>query len=273
LILMRTRDPGHRGRRRPAVERGAACPTIGGRWSVNTPARRRRDHRRPPNLTPRVSPKNWGTTRCGARTRAGPPCRASAVKGKRRCRMRGGAAGSSGAPHGPRNGAYRDGNYTNEAKLLRKLIAEVLKSKRPWPSHFAHDLQVIELPDQVGKDDGSVAAHAESRIPDLNTSRTSRKGHDDHPSGAQKAANSEPYHGPVAKENNCGEANKPDYDDCRRSGSMKVDHQVLKWVHGSYSHPQVHLAPIPSQLTTIALALCRMGLAFLCAGKVGGIRT
>jgi hypothetical protein len=35
--------------------------------------------------------------RCGARTRSGEPCQGPAVRGRMRCRMHGGAAGS-GAP-------------------------------------------------------------------------------------------------------------------------------------------------------------------------------
>lgn len=38
--------------------------------------------------------------RCGAKTRAGVPCRQAAVLGRRRCRMHGGAKGSGG-PAGP----------------------------------------------------------------------------------------------------------------------------------------------------------------------------
>ena len=45
---------------------------------------------------------------CGARTRSGKPCRSPAVRGKRRCRMHGGAAGS-GAPVGNKN-AFRHGH-------------------------------------------------------------------------------------------------------------------------------------------------------------------
>ncbi|MGA6963141.1 MAG: HGGxSTG domain-containing protein [Xanthobacteraceae bacterium] len=40
--------------------------------------------------------------RCGARTRAGHPCRQAAVTGRARCRMHGGARGSGG-PQGDRN--------------------------------------------------------------------------------------------------------------------------------------------------------------------------
>ncbi|MFZ1148666.1 MAG: HGGxSTG domain-containing protein [Xanthobacteraceae bacterium] len=47
-------------------------------------------HRR--NTGPMLS-----SPRCGAMTRSGRPCRSPAVRGKRRCRMHGGAAGS-GAP-------------------------------------------------------------------------------------------------------------------------------------------------------------------------------
>lgn len=50
--------------------------------------------------------------RCGAKTRAGTPCRSPAVHGKKRCRMHGGAAGS-GAPKGNKN-ALKHGDYTKE---------------------------------------------------------------------------------------------------------------------------------------------------------------
>jgi hypothetical protein len=52
-------------------------------------------------------------TRCGARTRAGKPCRSPSVAGKKRCRMHGGAAGAGG-PSGERNGNYRHGLYTKQ---------------------------------------------------------------------------------------------------------------------------------------------------------------
>jgi hypothetical protein len=65
--------------------------------------------------------------RCGARTRAGHPCRSPRVHGKPRCRMHGGAAGS-GAPYGSANGAYKDGVHTKGSRRLRRLISEMLKS-------------------------------------------------------------------------------------------------------------------------------------------------
>ena len=57
--------------------------------------------------------------RCGARTRAGTPCRAPAVGGAGRCRMHGGAG--SGAPAGNRN-AFTDGFYGAEEKARRRKL-------------------------------------------------------------------------------------------------------------------------------------------------------
>jgi glucans biosynthesis protein len=57
--------------------------------------------------------------RCGAHARTtGAPCRAPAVKDKKRCRLHGGA--SPGAPTGARNGAYKDGRRTKEAIAQRR---------------------------------------------------------------------------------------------------------------------------------------------------------
>jgi hypothetical protein len=54
-----------------------------------------------------------------AKTRVGTPCQSLAVRGKRRCRMHGGARGS-GAPKGRRNGRYRYGQFTYEALEERR---------------------------------------------------------------------------------------------------------------------------------------------------------
>lgn len=62
--------------------------------------------------------------RCGARTRSGDPCRAPALRGKTRCRMHGGAAGS-GAPFGNGN-ALTHGFFTREAIDERKFVRIVL---------------------------------------------------------------------------------------------------------------------------------------------------
>ena len=63
--------------------------------------------------------------RCGARTRRGKPCPSPAVKGKRRCRMHGGAPGS-GAPKGERNGNYRHGFYTAKAIAERRALRALI---------------------------------------------------------------------------------------------------------------------------------------------------
>ena len=78
-------------------------------------------------------PRNTGpmlsSPRCGAKTRSGRPCKSPAVRGKRRCRMHGGAPGS-GAPRGNQN-ALRHGAYTREAiaeyRQLRTLIRQSWK--------------------------------------------------------------------------------------------------------------------------------------------------
>jgi hypothetical protein len=68
--------------------------------------------------------------RCGARTRAGQPCKQAAVKGRARCRMHGGAKGSGG-PRGRRNGNFKHGRCTRETVELRRAVrARVLEIRR-----------------------------------------------------------------------------------------------------------------------------------------------
>lgn len=55
--------------------------------------------------------------RCGAKTRAGTPCRGPAVRGKRRCRMHGGT--NPGPPRGNRNG-WVHGRRSRAAVEARK---------------------------------------------------------------------------------------------------------------------------------------------------------
>jgi hypothetical protein len=77
-------------------------------------------------------PRNTGpmlsSPRCGAKTRSGKPCMAPAVKGKKRCRMHGGAPGS-GAPRGNKN-ALKHGQYTREAIEERRQVKEFLRQCR-----------------------------------------------------------------------------------------------------------------------------------------------
>ena len=63
--------------------------------------------------------------RCGAKNRAGEPCRCPAMRGRRRCRLHGGL--SPGAPRGPRNGNYRSGEWTIEAAQERKWLRSLVK--------------------------------------------------------------------------------------------------------------------------------------------------
>jgi hypothetical protein len=59
--------------------------------------------------------------RCGAKTRAGHPCRQAAVRDRIRCRMHGGAKGSGG-PEGDCNGNFKHGLNTREAKAIRRVM-------------------------------------------------------------------------------------------------------------------------------------------------------
>ena len=76
--------------------------------------------------------RNFGpmmqSARCGAKTRAGTLCMAPATRGRARCRMHGGAAGS-GAPKGNRN-ALKHGVYTSEAIEWRKQINRHMRRSR-----------------------------------------------------------------------------------------------------------------------------------------------
>jgi uncharacterized protein YjcR len=66
--------------------------------------------------------------RCGAKTRAGGSCRSAAVRGKRRCRMHGGAH-ESGAPKGNRN-ALRHGRFARDVIAERERIQDLLAEAR-----------------------------------------------------------------------------------------------------------------------------------------------
>lgn len=72
-----------------------------------------------------------GAPRCGAKTRAGPPCECPALRGRTRCRLHGGL--SLGAPRGCRNGNYSSGDWTSEAieerRWLKSLVKEFGKVK------------------------------------------------------------------------------------------------------------------------------------------------
>ena len=65
--------------------------------------------------------------RCQAKTKGGKSCGSPAVKGRRVCRMHGGKAG---APKGEKNGAYKHGGETQEARALRSQARHLLKELR-----------------------------------------------------------------------------------------------------------------------------------------------
>jgi hypothetical protein len=77
-------------------------------------------------------PRNTGpmlaSPRCGAKIRSGGSCRSPAVRGKRRCRMHGGAPGS-GAQKENQN-ARRHGLFTSDAIAERKQIRALLGEAR-----------------------------------------------------------------------------------------------------------------------------------------------
>ena len=79
------------------------------------------NHKR--NVNPMLS-----SPRCGARTRSGHPCKSPAVRGKKRCRMPGGANGS-GAPIRNQN-ALKLGMYTKFAIEERKKLNELIRSSK-----------------------------------------------------------------------------------------------------------------------------------------------
>ena len=66
--------------------------------------------------------------RCGAKIRAGETCRSPAMRGKKRCRMHGGAK-KSGAPSGNRN-ARKHGRFTRGAVRERKRMEALLGEAR-----------------------------------------------------------------------------------------------------------------------------------------------
>ncbi|WP_367275162.1 HGGxSTG domain-containing protein [uncultured Erythrobacter sp.] len=62
--------------------------------------------------------------RCQARTRQGKSCGSPAVRGKTVCRMHGAFAG---APKGRRNGSFKHGGHTKEARALRDDARRLLR--------------------------------------------------------------------------------------------------------------------------------------------------
>lgn len=64
--------------------------------------------------------------RCGARNRAGEPCKAPALRGRPRCRLHGGH--SPGAPQGERNGAWKHGRRSERLKEAKAVVRACSRS-------------------------------------------------------------------------------------------------------------------------------------------------
>jgi glucans biosynthesis protein len=77
---------------------------------------------------PRNTIAMLASPRCGAKTRSGTPCKSPAVRGKKRCRMHGGAF-RSGAPCGNKN-ALKHGRFTREFFDQRRRTNELIKTLR-----------------------------------------------------------------------------------------------------------------------------------------------
>ncbi|WP_347336521.1 MULTISPECIES: HGGxSTG domain-containing protein [Bradyrhizobium] len=99
--------------------------------------------------------------RCGAQTRDGDTCRAPALRGRPRCRMHGGAAGS-GAPFGNSN-AVKHGFFTSEAieerELVRTVLREAERLLRQLPSGFKAIRNFGDTEPEHLIGNGSAAAH------------------------------------------------------------------------------------------------------------------
>ena len=91
---------------------------------------------------PRKTGPMLASPRCGAKTRSGKPCMSPAVRGKKRCRMHGGARGS-GAPRGNQN-AVKRGHYRREAIEERALLQEFIKNAAKAASDVNESLDEAE---------------------------------------------------------------------------------------------------------------------------------
>ncbi len=100
---------------------------------IPTPHAAPPDHLAPPSAKRRGNPDLHLAPRCGAKTRAGCPCRAPAVHGKQRCRMHGGRSTGPRTEHGlVRLRAARTihGQYSAEARAQTRYSLTLLRRGR-----------------------------------------------------------------------------------------------------------------------------------------------
>ena len=74
--------------------------------------------------------------RCGARTRAGTPCRAPKVAGRPRCRLHGGAPGSGGQRDNAN--ALKHGYHTWQKRAWRAAMRRIMRDARHAMALYAH---------------------------------------------------------------------------------------------------------------------------------------
>ena len=117
----------HRGKGQQKVTVEHVHVNAGGQAVVGTVEHRGAGFNRNQRINPMQSnlPMHL-SSRCGARTRSGSPCRSPAMPNGR-CRMHGGP--SPGAPRGNKN-AYKHGLYSAEAIARRRSISMLIRAAR-----------------------------------------------------------------------------------------------------------------------------------------------
>ena len=97
----------------------------------------------------KVEPKQLrDAPRCGAHARTtGAPCRAPRVRGRSKCRMHGCGRGSGG-PFGSRNGAWKEGKYSQAGK---ELITGLHQMRRDGEALLAVSLDAHGLSRKIPK--------------------------------------------------------------------------------------------------------------------------
>ena len=128
-------DPMHREPKPAAQPRPTAAPPPSSRNPQQNPMHREAAPGTGPlrNGNPRGNPN--AAPRCGAKTRTGCPCRSPAIRGKRRCRMHGGASTGPRTQEGLarlRSARTTHGGYTGELRIKSRYHTTLLRRSRTW---------------------------------------------------------------------------------------------------------------------------------------------
>ena len=97
--------------------------------------------------TPRTGKKHYAfnnAPRCGAKTRAGTPCKLPVIRNKARCRLHGCGKGS-GAPRGNKH-ALKHGSTTAEVKAFKQEVRRVLRASKALTHSLA---SIYTLPHDI----------------------------------------------------------------------------------------------------------------------------